>query len=189
MYLAGEQPVIGLEQNWGALDTLRIPENPRQETLRLTRSIGGIATSWDVVLPPLELPELDMHALRQRIEQPNIEDVLDLIPVLPVQALDRVTINTDTGCWEMPSFTDKNTGTRYPLITSKELGVRSEGAHRVFYRQLVGDIQPEGFIDHRCLNKCCVYPRHVEDVTQAVNNRRARVDAIAKHQPALVIEL
>src|SRR5574343_577802 len=43
--------------------------------------------------------------------------------------------------------------------------------HRLAYRCLVNELT--GHIDHLCREKLCVNPLHLEDVTQAENNRRA----------------
>lgn len=188
MYIAGEQPIEGIEQDWGALDTLRVPENTLAHRLELVQSLGGIVTNWDVILPPFELQELDMQAIRERLDNPDTENLLDLIPTIPGKFLDRISVNSDSGCWELPIKKGTYKGAKYPLITSKELGAKAEGAHRVFYRQLVGEIKEGGFIDHRCLNKACVYPRHVQDVTPAVNTRRGHIDNMAKYQLGLIIE-
>lgn len=47
-------------------------------------------------------------------------------------------------------------------------------AHRVAYELLVGPIPPGLTIDHRCLNKRCVNPDHLEVVTAGVNGLRGQ---------------
>jgi len=50
----------------------------------------------------------------------------------------------------------------------------SKSTHRLAYEALVGPI-PDGLtIDHLCRNKRCCNPAHLEPVTQAVNNERAK---------------
>ena len=47
-------------------------------------------------------------------------------------------------------------------------------AHRVAYELAIGDIPSGLVIDHLCREHLCVYPEHLEPVTQAENVRRGR---------------
>lgn len=84
------------------------------------------------------------------------------------------------GCWtwlayRMPSgygrFSYKNHGGQY--------------AHRISYEEFVGPI-PDGLqIDHKCKNRGCVRPSHLEAVTAEENLRRSTAwsaDAYAKRK-------
>lgn len=71
---------------------------------------------------------------------------------------------TDTDCWEW-----------HGPATRRGYGiVRSILVHRTLYELMVGEI-PEGLqLDHLCRNRRCANPTHLEPVTAAENNRRAR---------------
>lgn len=71
-----------------------------------------------------------------------------------------------TGCW-LWQLSLNNKG--YGRINVN--GV-VEYAHRVFYKRHNGEI-PEGLeLDHKCSNRACVNPDHLEPVTHTVNLRR-----------------
>lgn len=55
-----------------------------------------------------------------------------------------------------------------------KVGEKHFRAHRWIYEQTFGPL-PEGkFLDHLCRNRRCVFVRHLEPVSVAENNRRAR---------------
>jgi len=81
--------------------------------------------------------------------------------------LERVTKDQRGSCW-ITGFTVRSNG---------YAGMRFEGkmhyVHRIAYRLLVGPI-PEGLsLDHKCGNRLCCNPEHLEPVTTRENNRRA----------------
>lgn len=49
-------------------------------------------------------------------------------------------------------------------------------AHRWMATQQYGEIPAGMVVDHRCRNKSCVCPRHLEVVSVAENNRRIYAD-------------
>jgi hypothetical protein len=66
------------------------------------------------------------------------------------------------GCWLWTGRIDRD---GYGRIGGKL-------AHRVGYERLIGPI-PDGLtIDHLCRNRPCVYPAHLEPVSQRVNTLR-----------------
>ena len=74
-------------------------------------------------------------------------------------------------CW----FTGLHEHRGYAYIKSEG---RTQRAHRVFYKSIVGDI-PEGLeLDHLCLNRNCVNPFHLEPVTGEENIKRQLANSV-----------
>ncbi len=71
---------------------------------------------------------------------------------------------TDT-CWNWKG----DTWSGYGKIRIKSKNYR---VHRLVYELLVGQIPTGLELDHRCRNRKCVNPEHLEPVTHAVNMER-----------------
>ena len=93
---------------------------------------------------------------------------------LPANFAAKIHID-DRGCW---IFTGAIQSSGYGCIALNGDGTH-QLAHRAAYQLLVGDIPAGLVIDHLCLRKNCVNPEHLEAVTVAENNRRARMAGLA----------
>lgn len=83
------------------------------------------------------------------------------------EVIHKHTVVIDTGCWIWTGAINHN---GYAHV---RIGGAIQRAHRVSYEHFVGPI-PEGLVlDHRCRNRHCVSPHHLEPVTQKVNVNRA----------------
>jgi hypothetical protein len=82
-------------------------------------------------------------------------------------------IRTDDGCWEWSGAHFQATGYAVFCVKDERDGKwHPTVAHRVSYELYVGPI-PDGLhVDHRCRNRGCVRPEHLEPVTQRENTLR-----------------
>lgn len=81
---------------------------------------------------------------------------------LPKRFMDKVVVNSETGCWEWTARTDKN---GYGQFRYSGKTYRS---HRLAFDLTVGI--PEGLhLDHLCNNPGCVNPQHLEPVSHRAN--------------------
>lgn len=71
-----------------------------------------------------------------------------------------------SGCWIWDRATRPN---GYGIVWD---GFKLEGAHRLTYRMMVGEIPEKHDLDHLCRVRNCVNPKHLEPVLRKVNARR-----------------
>ena len=92
--------------------------------------------------------------------------------------MDDYFVDTETGCWVWQG--SKNSK-GYALAWKDG---RTVSAYRWFYEQANGPIGDGLEIDHRCRNRLCVNPGHLEAVTHAVNMRRSSMTKLTPEQVA-----
>ena len=77
-----------------------------------------------------------------------------------------------TPCWEWQGTTSgEGRGGHYGRISIDGF---TSAVHRVVYMLVHGYVHPKRQIDHRCENRICCNPLHLEDVTHKTNQRRRR---------------
>lgn len=75
-------------------------------------------------------------------------------------------VNVTPYCWIWTGCVDPN---GYGRISIKHV---NHHAYRAFYLEVVGKVPPGLELDHRCRNRLCVNPAHLEVVTHRTNSLR-----------------
>lgn len=100
-------------------------------------------------------------------------------PVPTPKQLQRITFDTEMGCWKLPTYQDQKGRARYGNMHVNGIDAPSGLAHRAMYQVFFGIDSLSGghidFLDHICEDKSCCYPRHLEKVTPGENTRRGKI--------------
>lgn len=78
-----------------------------------------------------------------------------------------LSIGHEGGCWVWEGRRSWNGYGRFFYCGTER------AAHRVLYELIVGPIPDGHQLDHKCRNRSCVRPSHMEPVTPQVNTHRA----------------
>lgn len=87
-----------------------------------------------------------------------------------LRILSRSSYDAETGCliWQGPTSGDKGRGSGYARMC---LNGATVAVHRVMWTNHHGYIPPRKHIDHKCANRLCVNPEHLQMVTQSKNEK------------------
>lgn len=136
------------------------------------RSRSG-GTQWYWQRPGHKLQRLpdnpaERSAMAERLNR-SVEAVIAPAPVTILDLLGHeISPEPNTGCW---IWTGASTEKGYGLVT---IAGRSFQTHRLGYELAKGKIPDALQIDHLCRMPSCVNPEHMEAVTAAENQKRAR---------------
>lgn len=79
----------------------------------------------------------------------------------------------NSGCWIWTAYLRKDGYGEFQMGTNRKSNAVL--AHRASYELFVGAI-PDGLdLDHKCRQRCCVNPSHLEPVTRGENIRRGAI--------------
>jgi hypothetical protein len=92
---------------------------------------------------------------------------------LKVDLLSKFIIDPETGCWRWKYKPNKG-GYGRLRVCSKRTNT-SFAAHRLAYLKWVGPIADGLVVDHKCRNRSCINPEHLEVVTHKENIRRSNL--------------
>lgn len=85
---------------------------------------------------------------------------------------EKFVIDSTTNCWNWIGKPRDDGYCLFSVGSKKDGSMHDVYAHRWSYEHFIGDI-PDGYtIDHKCRNRRCVNPNHLEAVTNIVNVMR-----------------
>ena len=100
--------------------------------------------------------------------------------------VDQICIS-DSGCWELPAYIDHKQPkrARYPQVrtySTEHEDIRQQMGPAWMWQRILSDLPPDKlpsgkrmfWPDHRCLNKNCVYPRHLALGTPYANDAQTQ---------------
>ena len=93
--------------------------------------------------------------------------------------LEKVQLNSETGCWDWIAGISKD---GYGLFYVEKVVHK---AHRLSYQFFVNDLLADQVVHHRCENKLCVNPDHLEAMTKEVHgtlNKKERTHCPRGHK-------
>lgn len=106
---------------------------------------------------------------------------IHLLQALPLRIAKNIRVDTTTGCW---LWTGKwNTGNGYGKIKWLR---KNRVVHRVVYGLLVchdTSVNYDIHLDHKCRNRPCCNPTHLEPVTPKENTHRGCAVLFCKRKP------
>lgn len=95
-----------------------------------------------------------------------------------------VEVGSATDCWQWLGGYNKKTG-----YGKKQLSGRTLLAHRWIWETLFGPIPVDMVVNHKCGNKKCINPTHLEIVSQAENCRHGKGTKLTKFQAKVIKRL
>ena len=86
---------------------------------------------------------------------------------LPDTIFEKLAFCTVTGCWWWGARWDSGNG--YGKVRHHG---KCHMAHRIVYALLIDEVPDDLVLDHKCRNRLCCNPEHLEPVTVKINTHR-----------------